>query len=252
MELHSPSGVWIRASFRSKPGFSYFRLLFEMAIPLVLAAETENKAALLADAVTILKELCSVGSGCLADCMKDITVQYNNLVEIPMMERFIGTAVGISIPMVPTAKGREVMNLRKSFGSWGERFEDLGYARLMRFWLRSDETMHGIVYFSDACEGPPGFVHGGCVASVLDVACAVVVRKAAVMTSELTVSYKRPVPLLSVLLFEGRITPGGGDNLFTSEVSLMTHYGEIKATARAQFARPKAKGDSVTTIKARL
>lgn len=119
-----------------------------------------------------------------------------------------------------------------------------------RFWLREDETMHGFVYFSDRCEGPPGSVHGGCVASVLDVACATVVMKNAVMTSKLTVSYRRPVPLLSVLLLEGRVVPGGGDNSFLSEVSLLTHYGEIKATARAQFARPKA--NAAPSIKANL
>lgn len=86
-------------------------------------------------------------------------------------------------------------------------------------------------------------------ASVLDVACAMVVQKNAVMTSELIISYKRPVPLLSVLLLEGHIVPGGGENSFLSEVSLVTHYGEVKATARAVFARPKA---NPSTIKSNL
>jgi hypothetical protein len=36
------------------------------------------------------------------------------------------------------------------------------------FWLQEQQTLVGCVYFSEYCEGPPGNVHGGCLASIMD------------------------------------------------------------------------------------
>ncbi|RMF12760.1 MAG: PaaI family thioesterase [Candidatus Dadabacteria bacterium] len=61
----------------------------------------------------------------------------------------------------------------------------------------SAERVHGHVTLSAAYEGPPGTVHGGFVATILDQACGRIPVNAAIpcMTGGLHVRYRKPTPI---------------------------------------------------------
>ena len=61
----------------------------------------------------------------------------------------------------------------------------------------SAEQVHGHVTLSAAYEGPPGSVHGGFVAAILDQACGRIPVNAAIpcMTGSLHVRYRQPTPI---------------------------------------------------------
>lgn len=67
-----------------------------------------------------------------------------------------------------------------------------------------DGRVHGRVTFTAPYEGPPGFVHGGVIASVFDelLGVANVEGEAPGMTAKLTVRYRRPTPLHRPAVFE--------------------------------------------------
>ncbi|MEZ5169889.1 MAG: PaaI family thioesterase [Acidimicrobiia bacterium] len=67
-----------------------------------------------------------------------------------------------------------------------------------------DRRVVGHVTFTAPYEGPPGFVHGGVIASVFDelLGVANVEGEAPGMTAKLTVRYRRPTPLHRPAVFE--------------------------------------------------
>lgn len=67
-----------------------------------------------------------------------------------------------------------------------------------------DRRVVGRVTFTAPYEGPPGFVHGGVIASVFDelLGVANVEGQAPGMTAKLTVRYRRPTPLHRPAVFE--------------------------------------------------
>jgi len=61
----------------------------------------------------------------------------------------------------------------------------------------------GVVWFGGNVQGPPGFVHGGCLAAVLDESMGALVfahLSNFQVTKELCIKFKRPVPINSVAL----------------------------------------------------
>ena len=68
-------------------------------------------------------------------------------------------------------------------------------------------VVSGTVMLGKPYEGPPGLVHGGFVATLLDHALARAARSAGHggLTASLTVTYRRPVPLGVPLVLEGRL-----------------------------------------------
>ncbi|XP_015285288.1 PREDICTED: acyl-coenzyme A thioesterase THEM4-like [Gekko japonicus] len=67
-------------------------------------------------------------------------------------------------------------------------------------------------------EGPPGFVHGGSVATVLDnnlIGCAFMTVGGALMAN-LNITFKNPIPLGSVVLVESKVERVEGKKMFTS------------------------------------
>lgn len=67
-------------------------------------------------------------------------------------------------------------------------------------------------------EGPPGFMHGGAVASIIDTTLGTCALDAAgvVMTAQLSIDFLAPVPLGSVVLVDGRVDRRDGRKLFLS------------------------------------
>ncbi len=73
------------------------------------------------------------------------------------------------------------------------------------------------VELGPACEGPPGHAHGGIIAALFDDATAFLTRllDETCVASELTVHYRRPVPLGKPLHIEARVARREGRRIYT-------------------------------------
>ncbi|XP_042296993.1 acyl-coenzyme A thioesterase THEM4-like [Sceloporus undulatus] len=95
--------------------------------------------------------------------------------------------------------------------------EGMGFEYVM-FLNRSEKKMAGVFQFGPYLEGPPGFAHGGSIATVLDtvlgsLAMCVTYR---VMTANLNINYKSPTPLGSVVLVESKLDRVEGRKVFVT------------------------------------
>jgi len=84
-------------------------------------------------------------------------------------------------------------------------------------------------------QGGPGFVHGGIIATLLDEVMGKVNRFRGIraVTAELTVEYRRPVPVDKDVIVEGWEIEKNGRNLF--------HAGEIRDSSGVLLARGKGR-----------
>jgi acyl-coenzyme A thioesterase PaaI-like protein len=82
---------------------------------------------------------------------------------------------------------------------------------------RVGDEVHCTVQLGPACEGPPGHAHGGIIAGLFDDATAFLTRllDETCMASELTVRYRRPVPIGRPLGIEARIDRREGRRVYT-------------------------------------
>ncbi len=89
---------------------------------------------------------------------------------------------------------------------------------------------------SDQYEGPPGYVHGGIIATLLDEAMSKANRAQGVtaMTRQMQVEYLRPVPSGSTIRIEGRVTRSEGRKHWT-EATIQGADGAILAHATGLF-----------------
>jgi len=90
-------------------------------------------------------------------------------------------------------------------------------------------------------EGPPGGVHGGFVASLLDqlLGTANIVYGVGAMTAELTIRYRKPTPINVPLKLTARTDNIEGRKVFTS--GEITADGVVTAEATGLFIRPTAE-----------
>jgi len=89
--------------------------------------------------------------------------------------------------------------------------------------------------FGSACEGPPGYVHGGWIALAFDEALGIanVAGGRAGMTGRLTVRYRRPTPLHTDVVLEAWTERVDGRRFTT--VGTLSVAGEITAQAEGLF-----------------
>ncbi|MBW3614988.1 MAG: PaaI family thioesterase [Actinobacteria bacterium] len=82
----------------------------------------------------------------------------------------------------------------------------------------SEGKVVGTARFGSAYEGPPGAVHGGYVAAAFDevLGMAQSLGGRPGMTGTLTVRYRRPTPLHTLLRFDGELVRTEGRKIFTS------------------------------------
>lgn len=82
----------------------------------------------------------------------------------------------------------------------------------LEFLLAQDGAVVSFATVRDTYEGPPGYVHGGIIATLLDEAMSKSVRARGIvaMTRRLEVEYLRPVPSGSPVRVEGRVTRNEG------------------------------------------
>jgi len=88
----------------------------------------------------------------------------------------------------------------------------------------------------DNYEGPPGYLHGGIIASLLDEAMSKAnrVRGVTAMTRQMQVEYLRPVPSNSPIRIEGNVTRSEGRKHWT-EARIQNAEGIILAHATGLF-----------------
>jgi len=109
--------------------------------------------------------------------------------------------------------------------------------RVALFRRDDDGAVVGRAWFGPHAEGPPGYVHGGAMAALLDEAMGLCCWVAGhrVLAKELTVGFRRPLPLLTTVTLECPITAVDGRAVTTSG-RLLLPGGEVAAEARGTFA----------------
>ena len=99
----------------------------------------------------------------------------------------------------------------------------------------TDGRVVGRGAFGDACEGPPGYVHGGWIALAFDEALGIanVAGDRPGMTGRLTVRYRRPTPLHTEVVLETWVDRVDGRRF--TVVGTMTVDGTVTAEAEGLF-----------------
>jgi uncharacterized protein (TIGR00369 family) len=90
-------------------------------------------------------------------------------------------------------------------------------------WFIEDGRIFSEFTLTEAQQGPPGHVHGGASAAILDEAMGAAVWGAGlrVMAVNLEIDYRKPVPLGQKITVRARITRRGASKLYTrSEIYL--------------------------------
>lgn len=96
---------------------------------------------------------------------------------------------------------------------------------------RVGDEVRCTVTLGPGCEGPPGHAHGGVIAALFDDATAFLMRivDETCMASELTVHYRRPVPIGALLEIDARVAGRDGRRIHTE--AEMRHGDTVVARA---------------------
>jgi acyl-coenzyme A thioesterase PaaI-like protein len=109
--------------------------------------------------------------------------------------------------------------------------------RVALFRRPADDALVGRAWFGPHAEGPPGHAHGGAMAALLDesmgLACWVAGHR--VLAKELTVAFRRPLPLQTVVTIECHIT-NAVDRTVSTTGRLLLPGGAACAEATGTFA----------------
>ena len=109
----------------------------------------------------------------------------------------------------------------------------------MRLSFRLDESGRGFVCrfrLGRRYTGPPGYCHGGIIATILDDAMSKLnkLRDVAAVTSRITVDYLKPVPLSTALRVESREVAKRGRRLM-HRATILDAEGRVLARSRGVF-----------------
>jgi uncharacterized protein (TIGR00369 family) len=114
----------------------------------------------------------------------------------------------------------------------------------LEFLLADDGSVVSFPVIPNTFEGPPGYLHGGIIASLLDEAMSKAVRAKGLpsMTRKMEVDYLLPVPSESPLRIEGRVARSEPRKHW-AEARVLNESGVVLAKATGFFieARPGAK-----------
>jgi len=100
----------------------------------------------------------------------------------------------------------------------------------------ADHTVFCEANIAENYEGPPGYLHGGMIATLLDEAMSKANRARGVtaMTRQMQIEYLRPVPSNAPIRIEGRVTRSEGRKHWT-EAHIQNAEGKVLATATGLF-----------------
>jgi uncharacterized protein (TIGR00369 family) len=113
----------------------------------------------------------------------------------------------------------------------------------LRFAIEPDSAVVCQAVISDQYEGPPGYLHGGIIATLLDEAMSKANRAHGVtaMTRQMQVEYLRPVPSGAAIRIEGNVTRSEGRKHWT-EARILSAEGAVLAHASGLFIAIRAIG----------
>ncbi|NOZ50917.1 MAG: PaaI family thioesterase [Chloroflexi bacterium] len=104
------------------------------------------------------------------------------------------------------------------------------------WYISEDGTITADVTFTEAQQGPPGYVHGGASAAVLDEAMGATVWRAGftAVAVNLNIDYRRPVPLGQPVTIEARLTDREG-RAIPARGEIRLADGTVAVVARGIF-----------------
>lgn len=107
----------------------------------------------------------------------------------------------------------------------------------LEFFLAEDHSVVCFMEIAPGFEGPPGYAHGGIIATLLDEAMSKSVRARGLtaMTRSMQVDYRRPVPVGKALRMEGRLLESQ-ERRHATEARILDADGTILASATGVFA----------------
>jgi uncharacterized protein (TIGR00369 family) len=112
----------------------------------------------------------------------------------------------------------------------------------LEFQLADDQSVVSLAMIPDSFEGPPGYLHGGIIATLLDEAMSKAVRASGftAMTRHMEVDYLRPVPSGEPVRLEGRVTGKEGRKHWV-KARILNSEGAALAQGKGLFieVRPK-------------
>jgi len=106
----------------------------------------------------------------------------------------------------------------------------------LEFTLSPEGAIASSAIVTDQYEGPPGYLHGGIIATLLDEAMSKANRARGVtaMTRQMQVEYLLPVPSGKAIRIEGKVTRSEGRKHWT-EARIQNTNGEVLARATGLF-----------------
>lgn len=112
----------------------------------------------------------------------------------------------------------------------------------LEFSMTPEKEVVCFAQISSQYEGPPGCIHGGIIATILDEAMSKANRAngKVAMTRQMQVEYLRPVPSGTPIRIEGKLTRVEGRKLAT-EGRILNSAGAVLATATALFLTVQPK-----------
>jgi uncharacterized protein (TIGR00369 family) len=114
------------------------------------------------------------------------------------------------------------------------------------FYIAEDRSVVCMPVVAGTFEGPPGLLHGGIIATLLDEAMSksVRVRGLTAMTRHMEIEYLRPVPSASEIKVVGKLIRSEGRKHWT-EAHIFNDTAKVLATAKGLFVEVRT---SRTTI----
>ena len=106
----------------------------------------------------------------------------------------------------------------------------------LKFLLAEDGAVVCLPTIPERYEGPPGYLHGGIIATLLDEAMSKTVRARGLkaVTGRMEIDYRRPVRSAAPIRMEGRLLRSEGRKHWT-EARILDARGHVLAEAKGIF-----------------
>ncbi|KAK4524468.1 hypothetical protein GAYE_SCF03G2369 [Galdieria yellowstonensis] len=108
------------------------------------------------------------------------------------------------------------------------------------FHKKEENKVTYVVRAGERVQGPPGYVHGGAIATLLDdcLGSAVFLSGSFAMTANLNINYRKPIPLNSVRTVEAFLEKQEGRKLY-AKGCIYDKDGSVHAEASGLFVVPR-------------
>jgi len=119
----------------------------------------------------------------------------------------------------------------------------------LEFFLGDDGRVVCLAAIADTYEGPPGYVHGGIIATLLDETMSKAVRSHGLvaMTRHMEVDYGRPVKSGAAIRLEGRVTHSEGRKHWT-EATILDEAGTVLARGKGLFIEVQPRREPLASM----